>query len=83
MDDQTDRGSGYAVGAPGTPPALDTWQDQITVDGVHMFDMNTFNGTDIYQAGVAGNGTPPSGALATASRTFGNPGIPIRSSGGK
>src|SRR6185295_5367496 len=46
-------GSGYAVGTAGNP---DTWQDVITVDGVHMFDMNTFNGTDLFQGGTAGNG---------------------------
>src|SRR6185295_15995641 len=46
-------GSGYAVGTAGNP---DTWQDVITVDGVHMFDMNTFNGTDLFQGGTASNG---------------------------
>jgi len=46
-------GSGYAVGTAGSP---DTWQDVITVDGVHMFDMNTFNGTDLFQGGTASNG---------------------------
>jgi hypothetical protein len=49
-------GAGYAVGAPGAPGSLDSWQDQINVDGVHMFDMNTLNGTDLYLGGTAGNG---------------------------
>jgi hypothetical protein len=49
-------GSGYAVGTPGAPGALDTWQDVITVDGIHMFDMNTWNGSDLFQSGTASNG---------------------------
>lgn len=49
-------GSGYAVGNPGIDGALDSWTDQITVDGVHMFDMNTFNGSDLFLGGTAGNG---------------------------
>src|SRR5688572_16814263 len=47
--------SGYAVGVAGTPPDLDTWQDVITVPGIHMFDMNTWDGSDLFQGGAGGN----------------------------
>ena len=47
------RGSGYARGTPSETG--DVWEDVLPVTGLHMFDINTLNGTDLLMVGSQGN----------------------------
>ena len=45
---------GYSLGIAGGPGAGDTWTDHRVVQGIHLFDMATFDGTDLWLVGSSG-----------------------------